>query len=253
MSDFKTANSMLSVTLTKNPFSAEDTSYVGRVTRNTVTLENLIASISEKDSGVSPYMIQHVANLLGKEMLIATQNGKAVDVLGLGTMFISLDGTLKSTNPTGANIPEFKLGFTPSSKAQDTVKLLKADKFVYAVTNPAIDTIVNTYNQAEDSVLMKGKGVRITGHKLRIMGSDSGVWFAPLNSEGNAEKDETKWISVSGSTISINKPKTLEFYVPEEVVSGTSYCLVLRTRYCSGSKELKNIAETFSNAITISD
>ena len=37
--------------------------------RNTVTLENLIASISEKNPGVSPYMIQHVANLLGDEMI----------------------------------------------------------------------------------------------------------------------------------------------------------------------------------------
>lgn len=68
-SNFKNADSILSVTLRKNQFSAEENSFIGRVTRNTVTLENLIASISEKNAGVSPYMIQHMANLLGDEML----------------------------------------------------------------------------------------------------------------------------------------------------------------------------------------
>jgi len=57
-SNFKNADSILSVTLRKNQFSAEENSFIGRVTRNTVTLENLIASISEKNAGVSPYMIQ---------------------------------------------------------------------------------------------------------------------------------------------------------------------------------------------------
>ena len=42
-STFKNADSILSVTLRKNQFSAEENSFIGRVTRNTVTLENLIA------------------------------------------------------------------------------------------------------------------------------------------------------------------------------------------------------------------
>ena len=53
-SNFKNADSILSITLRKNWFSAEENSFIGRVTRNTVTLENLIASISEKNPGVSP-------------------------------------------------------------------------------------------------------------------------------------------------------------------------------------------------------
>ena len=69
-SNFKNADSILSVTLRKNQFSAEENSFIGRVTRNTVTLENLIVPISEKKVGVSPYMIQHVANLLGMKRFL---------------------------------------------------------------------------------------------------------------------------------------------------------------------------------------
>lgn len=114
---FKNADNILSVTLQKNQFSPDENSFIGRVTRNTVTLENLIASISEKNEGVSPYMVQHVANLLRDEMLTACQNAKAVDVLGLGTLFISVAGSVSGENPGGSSTPGFKLNFTPSSRA----------------------------------------------------------------------------------------------------------------------------------------
>lgn len=69
--NFKQAESLLSVTLRKNQLSQDEDSYIGRVTRNTVTLENLIASIRQKNEGVSAYMIEHVANLLGDEIIFA--------------------------------------------------------------------------------------------------------------------------------------------------------------------------------------
>lgn len=103
-SNFKNADSVLSVTLRKNQFSAEENSFIRRVTRNTVTLENLIASISEKNAGVSPYMIQHMANLLGDETLSAYQNAKAVDVLEHEILYISLAGSVTGKNPGESSI-----------------------------------------------------------------------------------------------------------------------------------------------------
>ena len=120
-STFKNADSILSVTLRKNQFKADENSFIGRVTRNTVTLENLIASISEKNEGVSPYMVQHVANLLGKEMIRACQNGNAVDVLGIGTMYIGVAGTVTGENPSESSIPGFKICFTPRRKRPLTI------------------------------------------------------------------------------------------------------------------------------------
>ena len=247
---FKNADSILSVTLRKNQFSTEENSFIGRVTRNTVTLENLIASISEKNAGVSPYMIQHVANLLGDEMLSACQNAKAVDVLGLGTMYISVAGSVTGENPGESSIPGFKLNFTPSVRAQEAVDSLKVDKVIIADSNPVIDRIINTFNQNEERKLLKGKGVRITGTKLKILGENSGIWFAPLDSEGNISKDQSTWIDVEKETISQNKPKTLEFYVPDSITEA-DYKIVIRTKYCSGDKELKSAVTAISKAVSV--
>ena len=250
ISTFKNADSILSVTLRKNQFSTEENSFIGRVTRNTVTLENLIASISEKNAGVSPYMIQHVANLLGDEMLSACQNAKAVDVLGLGTLYISVAGGVSGENPGESSIPGFKLNFTPSGRAQEAVDSLKVDKVVIADSSPVIDRIINTFNQNEERKLLKGKSVKMTGARLKILGSDSGIWFAPLDADGNVNKDEESWLEVNRETLSCNKPRSLEFYVPDTITSA-DYCIVIRTRYCSGDKELKAPVTAISKPVTI--
>lgn len=249
-SNFKNADSILSVTLRKNQLSTEENSFIGRVTRNTVTLENLIASISEKNPGVSPYMIQHVANLLRDEMLKSCQNAKAIDVLGLGTMYISVAGSVSGENPGESSIPGFKLNFTPSARAQEAVDSLKVDKVIIADSSPAIDKIVNTFNQNEERNLLKGKGVRITGAKLKIIGEDSGIWFAPLETDGSICKDESSWIQVASKTISCNKPKTLEFYVPDNITEA-GYKIVIRTRYSSGEKKLKSAVSAVSKTVNV--
>lgn len=195
-------------------------------------------------------MIQHVANLLGDEMIKSWQNAKSVDVLGLGTMYISVAGSISGENPGGSSIPGFKLNFTPSSRAQEALDSLKVDKVIIADSNPVIDRIINTFNQNEERNLLKGKGVRITGIKLKVMGEGSGIWFAPLDSEGNVSKDESTWIEVAKETISCNKPKTLEFYVPDSIAQA-DYKIVIRTRYCSGEKQLKSLLSTFSKTVNV--
>ena len=55
---------------------------------------------------------------------------------------------------------------------------------------------------------------------------------------------------MSAETISTNKPKTLEFYVPDELAQA-EYRIVLKTRYSSGYKELKTLASAVSKTVTI--
>ncbi len=196
MTTFKEADSLLSVKLSKNQFSTAENSFIGRVTRNTVTLENLIASISKKNEGISSYMIEHVANLLGDEMLIACQNGKAVDVLGLGTMYIAVSGAITGENPGESSIPGFKLNFTMSPKSQTVLSSLKVDQVVISDSCPVFDRIINVYDQNEDRVLTKDKGAKVIGSKLKVAGEDSGIWFAPLDAEDNPSRDESTWIAV---------------------------------------------------------
>ncbi len=248
---FKKADSILSVTLHKNQFSDAENSFIGHVTRNVVTLDNMIASISEKNEGVSPYMIQHVANLLGNEMLSSCRNGNAVDVLGMGTMYIGVSGCVSGERPGESSIPGFRLSFTPSPKVQEAVESLKVDKVVMADPNPVMDKIVNVFDQNEERRLMPGKGVRITGSRLKVIGRNSGIWFAPEDTEGKISKDEGSWIPVDTGTISCNKPRSLEFYVPDDIPAG-KYGIVVRTRYCNSSKELKYPVTATSKAVQVS-
>lgn len=72
----------------------------------------------------------------------------------------------------------------------------------------------------------------------------------PLDSEGNVSKDESTWIEVAKETISYNKPKTLEFYVPDSIAQA-DYKIVIRTRYCSGEKQLKSVLSTVSKTVNV--
>lgn len=251
--NFKNAESLLSVTLRKNQLSQEEDSYIGRVTRNTVSLENLIASIRQKNEGVSSYMIEHVANLLGDEIICALQNGKSVDVIGLGSLYIAVSGAVRGNNPGESNIPGFKLAFTASAKAQDAMSSIKVDKVVMQNSLPSFDRIVNDFNQREDGILSYGKGLKIQGTKLKISGADSGIFFAPITAEGDAAKDEASWIEVDPTTVGTNEPKTLRFYVPDEVEKGGRYSIVVRTRHSGSERELKTLLTSFSPVVTIGE
>ena len=250
MPEYKSADSLLSVSLRKNQFSEADNSFIGHVTRNTVTVKNLIAEIAKKNEGVSSYMIEHAANLLSDEMLNACQNGKSVDVLGLGTMYIAIDGSITGDNPDESSIPGFKANFTPSPKTQKVLENLKVDQVVIPASIPVIDMITNTFNQNTTRDLIRGKGVRITGNKLKILGADAGIWFAPLNADGNAVKDETLWTAIDKTTLSCNKPKSLEFYVPDGLID-SNYRIVVRTRFSSGDEELKSPITGYSKIVNI--
>lgn len=247
---YKNAKSILSVSLTKNQFSKEENNFIGRVTRNTVTLENLIASILAKNPGVPPRMIEHVAHLLGDEMLEECKKGNAVDVLELGTLYIGVCGVVKGKNPTDSNIPGFKLNFTTNAKIQTVLDSLKVDKVLIQSTAPLIDKIINDFNQKEDGFLTLGKGVKLLGSKLKVFGDKSGIYFAPVE-DGNIIEDESLWLKVDSSTMGTNNPKTLSFYVPEGAESGKKYVIVIRTRYGGNGKELKNLLETYSTIVTV--
>ena len=215
-----------------------------------MTLENLIVPISEKKCRRKSLHDSTCCKSFRDETLSACQNAKAVDVLGHEILYISLAGSVTGKNPGESSISGFKLNFTPSSRVQKAVDKLKVDKVIIADSGPVIDIIINTFNQNEERNLLKGKGVKITGTKLKILGDDAGIWFASLDTEGNVNKDETTWVQVSRETVRSNKPMKIEFYVPDSLSEG-NYKIVIRTRYSFGDKELKSPVTTVSKTVTV--
>ena len=113
------------------------------------------------------------------------------------------------------------------------VKLLKKTAFDYIIplpVNPPFHRLQNCHSTDTKTVVPQTA--------------------APLDSEGNVSKDESAWIEVAKETISCNKPKTLEFYVPDSIAQA-DYKIVIRTRYCSGEKQLKSVLSTVSKTVNV--
>lgn len=253
LNQFSSAEKLVSVTLHTNPFLSDGTNYYARVTRNTVTLNNLIASIIEKNTGIDAYMIQHSAALLQQAVLNELKHGNAVNILDLGTLFLTVRGSIKGDNPSATAIPAFQTRFTPSQTVNEAVSQLVVDKVVTAVSAPVIDSITNLFTKTEDGILTEGKSVRISGNRLKIGTDNSGIYFAPLDDANNVVTDESLWIKVPESLYIRNLPKTLEFFLPDTLVKETSYKIVIRTTLSKNSTVLKEAVSTTSKIVKISE
>lgn len=247
-SSFNKAESLVSVTLHRSAFSKNGENY-GKVTRNTVTLENLIASIIEENRGLDPYMVQHSAVLLQQQILKMLQQGNAVNILDLGFMYIALKGTIKGDKPNAADLPNFAVKFTPSALANEALKTLQVDKVVLADTSPQINVISNTWTGSENTVT-SGKTCRITGSRLKLGGDLFSVNFHQLNTDGSIDKTKAP-VPVDPARITKNTPGILEFYVPEGLFTDASYSIAIETSFISKDQSRKQPVTAFSGPVTV--
>ena len=74
--------------------------------------------------------------------------------------------------------------------------------------------------------------------------------FVHAGGDGSVSKDEGSWTPVAMETLSCNKPKSLEFYVPDGLADG-NYGIVVRTRYCTTNRELKVPVTAISRPVSV--
>lgn len=254
LSTLESSNAALSVTLHQNHLK-KDGSYFARVSRNTATFNNVISEIAEENKGLDPHLLQYSAILIQKKILKMLEQGKAVNILDLGTMYIAMKCSAKGKNDVSNN-GKFCIKFSPTQIAQDTVNSLNVDKVVYVDNNPEITTITDLSTGKTDQTISKGKPVAIFGSKLKLGSSGSGIYFAPATAptadgEISFDLDKSTWISVSKETIFRNKPAELNFFVPETLESEKSYCIIIKTNYLSNTQSRKDFVETASSPITV--
>lgn len=248
ISTLENSSSVLSVTLRENNFT-KDGSYYATVSRNTASFNNILSEILEDNKGMDPYMLQFAAILMQKKILKFLEQGKAVNVLDLGTMYIAMKCNAKSKS----EVPEsgnFYIKFKPSSLSNEALSTLSVDKIVYADINPEITSITDLSASSEKGILIKGKPCRISGSRLKIGGENSGIYFAPVDSAEKINDDESSWIKSEEAGIFRNKPAELNFLVPDSITEG-KYRIVLRTSYVSKDISRKNILEAVSDAVYV--
>lgn len=249
ISTLENSNSSLSVTLHENHLTKNGT-YFARVSRNIATFNNIISEIAEENKGLDPHLLQYAAILLQKKILKLLEQGKAVNILDLGTMYIGMKCSVKAKNDVTLN-SKFCIKFSPTQIAQEAINDLNVDKIVYVENSPEITAITDLYTNKENETLTKGKPAKITGTRLKLGDENSGIFFAPIDTEEEIISDESTWIKVPQENIFRNKPTELNFFVPETLESGKSYSIIVRTNYLSTTRTRKEILETESAPIKI--
>lgn len=247
----KETESSINMTLIANPF--DDSTYYGRVPRKTVDIDNIVSEISADYPSLDPYVIIHSAELLKEQILKFLKEGKAVNVLELGTIYISAKGTIGKANPQVTDLPSLTLKFLPSKSALASLDCLNAESFMISDPSPQITKIVSLKDGSEEGVLHAGYPARLTGSKLKVAGTGSGIFLVPPASDGSPDTDEDSWIAVDTSYLPRNTARTLEFYLPQTVTTGSSYFIAVRTAYISATEQRKEPVTGYSTeTVTVS-
>lgn len=241
ISTLENSSSSVSVTLHEN-YLKKDGSYYARVSRNTASFKNIISEIAEENKGLDPHLLQYSAILIQKKMLKMLERGKAVNLLDLATMYIAMkcNARGKSDVPEKGN---FVIKLSPTKIVQDAVSSLNVDKVVYVDSALEITEIRN--------LATKDMPVAIYGSKLKLGESESGIYFAPLDGKGEYDRDENNWITVAAEKIFRNLPGELNFFVPDSLTEGDSYCIVIKTNYLSKDRSRKESLQVVSPPVQI--
>lgn len=250
-------SSYVSVKLSNNAFNEEN--YVVRVPRDTVSVNGIVSEIAAGYPSIDPYVIIHALELVKAKTLELLQQGRSVDIMELGTMYIKPTGTVTRDNPQVTDLPSLSLAFTPSTAAKEALAKVSANSFMISDSAPQIQLFYDLRFHLEWQCYASS-AIRVTGAKMKLAENDdgsymedNGVWFAPYDSStGSYDPDQSEWMPVAGDDIYTNYPKKLEFFAPAGLVTGNQYYLIIRSTYLGKDQQRKTYVEGVSPyAITI--
>lgn len=247
MAEPKTKDSGLTVLLTPNQFM--DKSWVGRVKRDTYSVENVIAAISEANPGISYAMMNHVVELLQQEILRQLKAGHSVDVLGLGVIYLAPKESIDGESPEPEDVKGFEPRFSASKLVREEVADLKAAVTKDTQIGPKISHVTCLADGNTEGRIKVGRNVRLTGNKLTVGGDGSGIFFVP-EKDGGPDTSEEKWVKTDTSYLPKNSSKYVEFTAPANLTPDSKYWILLRTAITSGGNKRKAAVETYSAQIT---
>lgn len=249
----------INVVIHQNRFSDSENSYYGRITRNTVTLEQLIKGILDDNqntsTGLNAYMLNFAMDRMKSRILAELKAGNAVSLLGLGTLYPTIKGSF-TMDADNADVSAIKgkgltVGFTPSDDTLTVISKLRIGSVSHTLRAPAVNTVVNLATKETGYALSAGKGAELVGSRLKITGEGGGVYFIPVSEAGEMEGDEGAWVHVPEEDILKNYPKSLIFQVPDSLETGKRYVVAVRTLYCGGNTELKTPVTGYSPVVEI--
>jgi hypothetical protein len=212
--------------VTKVPFQDTELPCAAHVTdEDSLSDEQLIDLMDASGSGFTRSNIKGVMELQRKVVLDAVREGKGIHTR-LFTGGFSMGGGFPDAD--AIYNPERNTLFYNVWAGPDVAAAAK-EAHTQKVPGPnAAPLILHVYDQASgttDEKITVGGNVRITGKRLKVVGTDPTVGIL-------IERKGGTYMTVDINQVIVNRPGELVFRVPE-LISG-SYIIRIRTQYGSG-------------------
>ncbi len=243
--------------------------YFARFERKTINDDIIIARIHERGVGLDDLTVKAVIGLYKKEVVAALGRGESINLMDLGRLYIRATGTADS-RAAAPSLMSLEPAFTPSRTSMAAVSSVKISGASFAKAGPKIEELVDLYTglsslsvarnegvTGDDGVgvmgLSAGKVASLKGSRLKVAGEEGGVFFCPLDGEGNPLSDRSRYVKVAQEKLSRNRDSVLEFFLPPTLEKGVRYRILVRTNYLSRKRSLRNYREVYSEPLLISE
>ena len=220
-----------------------DASYASIKMKKT-DLKSLVQKIVARN-GVSmeKETLFYAANLLGDGILRELSEGKAVELLALGTIFPRVKGKV-SIDDSHASISEkICVGFTPSAAAKEAVKSIKVRGKKKAVPQHYIDYVFEKADKKAErkNFIRRNQLAVIKSMGIKLASDFSGLVAVKCDS---GERIEIKHVTVS------ERGRT-EFFADE--LGAGEYKFIVSAAYNANSSPLKKCVEVESPRVCVQD
>lgn len=248
-----TLGGSVNVTIHKN-YLKEDNSTYAKVQRTTAGMNNVIATILTHTKVFDEASLVATVMLFKDAILELLSQGIAINLFELGTLYPSMQGSIFSSNPDISEIPSLSLGFTPSQEALEAVGKADISMAKAEETTPVISSIEDLATHKTDCTVTSGMPLRITGRRLKIGGdtTEVGLFFALQDEDGKISETESDWIKADEDSFFKNTQTYLELILPDSLVSGENYTLIVKTASVRGNTVNKTVRKlVYENTLTV--
>ncbi|MCR5290881.1 MAG: DUF4469 domain-containing protein [Treponema sp.] len=237
------------IVLYANPFGTGKKFY-GRFVRDVLSMENIVSRVQQKNPGTDEIIINTGLSYVKREILNALKEGKAVNLLDLGELYIGATGSTASDADSDISDLHLEAKFTTSQLLKDAVANVTIGNVMISNTAPGITKIIDWFTGKEGFTLTAGKNVVLKGKRLKLGAIDSGLYLAPVDENDQVIDDESLWIDCT-ELVRENSPKTIDFYLPATASVGNTYRIVIKSTYLNGARNRKEPIYTYSDPVTI--
>ena len=231
---------------------------VGKIRKNVASTRQLAARAKKEGIVLSEETLLYAAEILSKAARDALSEGLAVDLLGLGTLGFSVEGSVDQFMTALEISGHFKLAFMPSKEAEKALKNILPSRIVLQSSRIYISEVKSlSAESVEENTVYLNRPLRIKGNGLKVGGEVCGVFLVPCR-EQNVYAPRSEWIPLPNPYT--NTPKKLELYLPDSFnldYDGESgeeeplFCVAVVTSLNPNSRERAECVEAFSEAVRV--